>query len=357
MVFHRTFITCLLTFSSLFSARAATPSPKAATDLICHTNHASECYPRIFQPTENFQTVHDDQNLPPGLHVRMNLATGVKEARLNIPEPDEDLASSSLTIIDDSDMLGYKEAEEGIETSPISAQEGPSRQQPFLPAQHDIAESTLFSDSASELKNHVSQDNQNLLPALENLEDLSHSYHWGLSLAKDSQLTHKLFQLLLPSNHYLEARSLATLVLGTAIHNNQAALTVALTHFYNDEWSEGPLEAVILALLHEQSPILLNRMMFLLSSLCQDKAQLKAFLDAGGVELLIGIFDAESMAKTDRHKLRKKVTHFVLDHFMPAETDNTSDNDMIEESDMDAEWTMVHLQRLSENRQPPEEQP
>ena len=192
-----------------------------------------------------------------------------------------------------------------------------------------------------------------LLPAFENLEDLSHSYHWGLTLAKDRDLVHKLFQFLLPTQLSIEIRSLATLVVGTAIHNNEAALTAALSHFYNDEWPEGPLEAVIMALLHEKSPLILNRMMFLLSSLCHDQTQLQKFLDAGGVELLVKTYQAEPMAADDRDKLRRKVTHFVLDHLMS--TAGASDNDIPKESgsveegsDPDAEWTMIHLQQLAE---------
>ncbi|KAL8768692.1 MAG: hypothetical protein Q9209_005110 [Squamulea sp. 1 TL-2023] len=341
-------MTCLVAFSPCFSVRAAAPSPKADTDLLCHTHRPAECYPRIFQPTDEFQTVRDDQDLPPGLHVRMNLATGVKEARLNVPEPDKDPASSGLTIIDDSDLLGFKET---VAESPTDFHED-YRQQPFLPPQHDVAESSLFSDSVAQVKDRASQDNDKLLPALTNLEDLSHSYHWGLSLAKDNEIIHKLFQLLLPSNLSLEVRSLATLVFGTAVHNNQAALAIALTHFYNDEWAEGPLEAVILALLHEQSPILLNRMMFLLSSLCQDQAQLEAFLDAGGVDLLIGLYNRESLGLHEEVRLRKKVTHFVLDHLMPADIDQNGTKE-VDESDFDAEWTMVNLQKLSEEHRQP----
>ncbi|KAL8730623.1 MAG: hypothetical protein Q9166_003936 [cf. Caloplaca sp. 2 TL-2023] len=339
-------MTCLAALSTFFSARAAVPSPKAVTDLICHTTHASECYPRIFQATERFQAVHDDQDLPPGLHVRMNLATGVKEARLNLPEPDGDAAFSGLTIIDDSDLLPYKEDDK----EPTIVNRGHDVQQPFLAPQHDVAESTLFSDSAAEVKNHASQDNEKLLPALTDLKDLSHSYHWGLTLAKDGELIHKLFRLLLPSNLSLEVRSLATLVFGTAIHNNQAALTLALTHFYNDNWPQGPLEAVVLALLHERSPILLNRMMFLLSSLCQDEGQLQAFLNAGGIELLISVYDAESAGKDDKHKLRKKVSNFVLDHLLPSDIETSNSDRVSDDSETDADWTIIHLQRLLEDR-------
>ncbi|KAL8704461.1 MAG: hypothetical protein Q9201_002377 [Fulgogasparrea decipioides] len=324
--------------------RAAVPSPRASTELICHTNHASECYPRIFQPTEKFQTVHDDQNLPPGLHVRINLATGVKEARLNIPEPDAEDVASGLTIIDDSELLGFQ---------PVESEDLPIRhshidpQAPILPPKGDVAESSLFAESIAEVKDHASKDTDSLLPALTNLEDLSHSYHWGLTLAKDGPLIHKLFQLLLPSNLSLEVRSIATLVFGAAISNNEAALNAALSHFYNDEWPEGPLEAVIMALLHEQFPVLLNRMMFLLSSLCQDRRQLQRFLNADGAKLLMQVYDAEYAGqKGDIYRLRKKVTNFVLNHLLPpSDTRDAEDSD---ESAFDAEWTMLHLQQALE---------
>ncbi|KAL8730262.1 MAG: hypothetical protein Q9181_004729 [Wetmoreana brouardii] len=328
---------------SLF-VRAAVPSPKASTELICHTNHASECYPRIFQPTEKFQTVRDDQNLPPGLHVRMNLATGVKEARLNVPEPDAEDVASGLTIIDGSDLLGFQPAES--EHVPIR-HSNIDLQAPILPPKGDVAESSLFADSVAEVKAHASKDTDTLLPALTNLEDLSHSYHWGLTLAKDGPLIHKLFQLLLPSNFSLEVRSIATLIFGAAISNNEAALNAALAHFYNDEWPEGPLEAVIMALIHEQSPVLLNRMMFLLSSLCHDKGQLQRFLSADGAKLLMQIYDAESTGKNDdTYRLRKKVTNFVLDHLLPPS--DARDAEDLDESELDAEWTILHLQRVVE---------
>ncbi|KAI4132041.1 MAG: hypothetical protein LQ338_000899 [Usnochroma carphineum] len=334
----------LVPFLLLLCARAAVPSPKASTELICHTNHASECYPRIFQPTERFQTVHHDQHLPPGLHVRMNLATGVKEARLNVPEPNEADISSGLTIIEDSDLVDFEPESE--QASIIH--KDPAVQQPIRPPPDTIAESSSFTETVNHIKGHDSEDTDELLPALTDLEDLSHSYHWGLSLAKDGELIHKLFQLLLPSNLSLEVRSLATLVFGTAIRNNPSALNAALSHFYNDEWPEGPLEAVIMALLHVEAPKLLNRTMFLLSSLCQDEDQLRRFLDADGVKILIEIYGAGSAGSEDNYKLKKKVTHFLVDHLTGSAQE---DADKLEESNTDSEWTLVHLHRLEEQRQ------
>ncbi|KAL8845636.1 MAG: hypothetical protein Q9198_011395, partial [Flavoplaca austrocitrina] len=77
------------------------------------------------------------------------------------------------------------------------------------------------------------------------------------------------------------------------------------------------------------------------------------FLEAGGIELLIKTYQAEPTAVDDRDRLRKKVTHFVLDHLLPtAETGNTDipngDDGIEEEPDPDTEWTMIHLQQLAE---------
>lgn len=277
------------------------------------------------------------------LHLRMNLATGVKEARLNVPESDDEDVSSGLTIIEDPELSGFESVTN--ENAPISHQ-GIDLQQPIRSHIDDVAESSLFADSVAEVKDHGFNDVDSLLPAMTDLADLSHSFHWGVMLSKDGPLTQKLAGLLLPSTLSLELRSMAALVLGTAIHNNGAALSSAIDHFYNDEWPEGPLEAVILALLYEQSPVLLNRMMFLLSSLCHDEGQLQRFLTADGAQILLDLYYAESAGKNDRDRLRQKITNFVLDHLAPPEIKN---DDSLDESELDAEWTIINLRQVIEN--------
>lgn len=315
---------CLL----LVSVRAVVPSPKASAELICHTNHASECYPRIFQPTKHFQTIHDDQDLPPGLHVRMDLTTGVKEARLNVPESDVDELSSGLAIVEDPGLFEHESAEAD---DYVVDGEDVSSQQPIRPPRHNVAESSLYLESVNHVKSQDSTDTELLLTALNELEDLAHSYQWGLTMAKDADLSHRLFQLLQPSQHSQEVRSLTALVFGTAIQNNPEALGAALSHFYSDEWPEGPLEAVMLALHHEKSPTLLGRMLFLLSSLCQNEDQLKRFLDARGIEALYSVYGIESASTNDKYKLRTKVSHFLADHIRRPASESADEDNWIRE--------------------------
>ena len=279
----------------------------------------------------------------------MNLATGVKEARLNVPEShDDENPVSGLTVIDNPDDHSDFELVDYEEPS-IADQSIHQQQQPIqLPTTGDVVESSLFSSSVAEIKIGKLSDIDALLPALTDLEDLSHSYHWGLTLSKDKALVHRIFQLLLPSSLSLRLRSIATLVLGTAIHNNEAALTAALTHFYDDEWPEGPLEAVILALMHERAPVLLNRMLFLLSSLCKDHWQLERFLAADGARVLMDLYRGEAVGSGDDNvKMRKKVANFVLDHLISAQ-----DAEKIESMggmELGEEWTIIHLRQAIES--------
>lgn len=321
-------VSILYIISSLTLAQGTIPSPRATTDIICHTNRASECYPRTFQPTLNFQVVRDDQELPPGLHIRMNLATGVKEARLNEPEDEEDQNTTGLTIVDDDDDGDGDHEPQGSPGLRDQSKPPPfslplARLPPF-----DPSEDSLFRSSIDVLMSSSGQGSETDLSALSDLEDLAHSHHWGLTLARNRSISHILFNFLRPSNSHsassveVQIRSATALLLATAIHNNPAALTATLSHFYNDEWPTGPLEIVLMALIHDQLPSLLSRMVFLLSALCQDETQLWQFVEAGGLNILAKLFDPDNAGSDEKDRLRGKIANFMLDHlFQIPETD------------------------------------
>lgn len=323
------FLTSAICFLSFTQANA--PSAGAFADLICHTSDPAECYPREFAPTDEFRIIHDDQSIPKGLHVRLNLATGVKEAKINVPDLDEpEQHYSDLTVEvpvpeekePRSDLIILEEPEEEPLPPSIHDQTIPEHQHPIRPPLFHPEEHSLFADSISVLKSSSPKvDQETQLHALSNLQDLSHSYHWGVTLLRDRVISHKIFQLLSASSPSPEIRSAAALLLGTAVHNNPDALTAALTHFYNDEWPTGPLEAVLVALVHESLPKLLQRMVFLLSGLCQDPSQLSRFVDAGGLNALRDIFYKDIATPYSDDKIQAKIANFILDHFLQIDED------------------------------------
>lgn len=300
----------------LLGVRASFSSPRATADLICHTNHASECYPRTFQPTTYFQKVHDDQDLPAGLHIRVNLKTGKKEAKLNDASSDDDTKAMDLAVaVQDNDDSANSEKAPMKYHDQIVLQTGDHGS--IRPPLSDSGEGASFASSQATLKNpSAASDPDILLPALEILEDLSHDIYWGYSLTKDAGSVHKLIGLLRLNGSDTRIKAGAALVFGSAIQNNPAALSAALGHCYNDELPTGPMEAVIMALLHEQLPQLLARFVYLLSALCQDRTQLQRFMNADGMDILLKLFDAEHAGEDGKDRARLKIANFVLDHFL-----------------------------------------
>ncbi|XP_071946700.1 nucleotide exchange factor SIL1-like isoform X2 [Antedon mediterranea] len=53
----------------------------------------------MFQPTHEWQVIKPGQSIPPGLHIRMDFQTGIKEAKFLDPEDDNSSAGSSLQVV------------------------------------------------------------------------------------------------------------------------------------------------------------------------------------------------------------------------------------------------------------------
>ncbi|MCJ1315431.1 hypothetical protein MMC15_000750 [Xylographa vitiligo] len=318
MFFNILPIICTLLALS-FSTTANVPSPQASVDLICHTDHVSECYPKIFQPSTSFQLLHEDQDLPAGLHVRLDLASGRKEAKLNVAdEQDTELLPSTLDVA----ILDTPEADK--DTRGLSRQAQKVLQTSFHGSIHppapNSADGPTFDQSKAKFTTTPASKPAVLLSTLETLEDLSHDIYWGLQVAQDSDVVLKLFDLLRPNVSNPHVQGAAALVFGTAIQNNPAAFTAALSHFYKDELPTGPMEAVLTALLHEQLPQLLTRFVYLLSALCQDRTHLWKFVQGDGLKTLLSVFDASKAGLDGRDRLRGKIANFVLDHFLQQDS-------------------------------------
>ena len=306
-------------------------SPPASTNLICHTSHASDCYPAVFQPTEHFQRIHEDQSLPAGLHVRINLATGLKEARLNVPEP-PGTPHADLVIIDDlPPRPSIEEDRPVIEWSELQDQLASDTDYQHLGQYHPNAfntdESSLFHSSTLSLRSTAALSIADI-PALSILQELAHAIHWGVALTQDNAVCQILLDAIDPGSAASnETRSAATLLLGTALHNNLDALENLLSSSHSSKAGLAPLLTVLAALrVPERGNIMLRtRTVFLLSQLCQNKEQLSIFVHSGGLTTLLDLFDPENMAPNDeKGKFRAKVANFIYDRILAVHVDADS---------------------------------
>ncbi|KAI1774069.1 hypothetical protein F4818DRAFT_420738 [Hypoxylon cercidicola] len=222
-------------FLSFASASASVPSappsasPSAETELICHTDNPAECYPKVFSATEEFQIVRDDQDLPPGLHVRLDIQTGQKQAKLNNPQEGNQALEGlpvdrSIVVVDPetpqddqppipSGAPAYEPV--GVVKAPREKNEG------FTRALETVKKDPDFGPS------------EELDRALQDLEDLSHDMYYGLQIAEDAEALHALFCLLTKRDASAAAEErplterpdfLASSILASSIRNNKPAL-------------------------------------------------------------------------------------------------------------------------------------
>ncbi|KAJ2069558.1 nucleotide exchange factor sil1, partial [Coemansia sp. S100] len=202
-----------LAVAVLFAVAAATvdKSPSIDDNQVCTTDTEGHqvCYPRLFNATDEFQVVQPGQDLPPGLHVQINMASGERLAKLMAPEPKKDLA---LVV---------------PESLPVDPPKDNSRQRGFgsgyKPAAAEGFQAHI--DLVVELSTSMDRSQADLLHnTLLAMEDLVHDTRYADELIHRSTGATSLLRLSDANSSWpANIRQLASVVLGTALQNNPQA--------------------------------------------------------------------------------------------------------------------------------------
>ncbi|KAL7628664.1 hypothetical protein AAE478_000179 [Parahypoxylon ruwenzoriense] len=229
-------LTLLISSSSATSSSPSpSKSPTAETELICHTNNPADCYPKVFSATEEFQVVHEDQDLPPGLHVRLDIQTGLKQAKLHKPA-EEDGGNPALEglPVDRSVVVINPEGDGDGNDAPRIPRGAPAYE-PVGIVKAPKEKSAVFVQALEAVKQYVSDNQPDALGrALEDLEELSHDMYYGLQIAEDAEALRSLFCLLTSRDAAQAAGDqrpltqrpdfLASSILASSVRNNKPAL-------------------------------------------------------------------------------------------------------------------------------------
>ncbi len=229
----------LLGVAASSSPEASPPLPADETELLCHTDNPSDCYPKIFQATNEFQVVRDDQDLPSGLHIRLNVWTGKKEAKFNDPT-EQDPALEGLPV-DHAIVLVDPEAA-ASEGAPLPS--GAPQYDPVGRVKKPNDEAQEFHDALAVLRKGASKwgifswgkskGSSALDDSLEGLEEFAHDMYYGTKIAEDEKTLRTLFCLMstedvfqLDSNEAAVSRAQrAGRILAATVQNNGAALSL-----------------------------------------------------------------------------------------------------------------------------------
>lgn len=219
-----------ITLTSLILALAAALIVDPKKHYVCSPEDPSDCYPQVFEPTSEWQQIREGQDIPPGLHVRLNIDTLVKEAKLldaseGGTESHELAVATAENVSEEepaSDPKGYFNAQEEIrqKVAQFKASKDKTR----------VSESDLQDyDSALEevLGFQNGGDDDRLDRALETLVELSHDIEFGAKLTGSQAV----FESMLHTARTIDSallREKLYRVMGASLRNNKEAISNVL---------------------------------------------------------------------------------------------------------------------------------
>ncbi|KAG6022495.1 hypothetical protein E4U41_002244 [Claviceps citrina] len=335
---------CVVLAAPAVARHDSASSKSSKSDLICHTSDPDECYPRVFQPTDEFQTVHDDQEIPKGLHVRLDMSTGKKEAKINVP--DEIDPSLEGLPVDRAMVVVEPEAQQQQDEQPGMIPKGAPGYEPVgkVKGPAHEHESGPFFEGLKMLKGaHGGAAGEPAFDdALEVLEDLAHDLYYGLKIAEDADAVRALVCLMSmqqePEPHAEAVRvprdQQAAAILAGALQNNPTALRevtkawpelsqakCANTRSGDHDSLRTSLYTSVLpskngdgtAPTAHQAAARVKSKVAVLNGLIKDSSIRADFLHQGGMSLLLTILLPQDKAWAGA---QRKVGQLVLDNFL-----------------------------------------
>ncbi|KAF3158808.1 hypothetical protein TWF751_001260 [Orbilia oligospora] len=329
-------IVCLL-FNSAFAvssngnddpgkAAGAAPTP---VEMICHPG--KECYPRTFVPTTTFLPVEADQVIPAGLHVRLNIGSGGREAKLIDPNESEGTAVyverekkaeiqagmeySDLVVVPDQDIDQGSVLNAGLSSNETDSappvQHIPPEPENYKPNPHlSNSDWETFHNAVAVLKESAPQA-ASLIEALRQLTELSHEPEYGVKLIE--MTLQKLINIISSSEYAPSIRSSAAITLGNSLQNNAVALS-RVRKLFGTATKDVVLHPLLVSLLKNQDKILNRRLMFSISRTVRIHNGKQDFVALDGLGTLEKVYTA-----TNDLPLRGKIAAFLQDEFLDME--------------------------------------
>lgn len=260
-----------------------------------------------------WQVIEPDQEIPPGAHIRLNMQTGVRECKVNIPgegseykavavelPPNEGSASVVVVSAEEAPAPSIKPPPPPPNDDPYGAIKVPTTAQ---------SEELPFTDAVSVILDSKSFSDTKLNDALFSLEGLVHEMYWGLQIATPKSVNALLNLVHTSTNPSI--RKSAALVIGSALQNNPKALKNAING--GGKIEVRLIETLLVALEHETDDSARLRIMYALSQGIKSNRTYEDFIRIGGIRKLLDLFQK---ADTDGGEFKGKVSTFVEDNFL-----------------------------------------
>lgn len=207
----------------LFTTAMASSSSK--NDLICNES-GDNCYPKEFEATKEWQIVKPGQTIPAGLHVRLNLETGLQEAKLLDESDSNDSKAIEVVVPESEELIPIIDDNDDLIADSIEDTEQIDDEKEFKHTVKQAGSSSAAGDlepSLEVVKASSSRSSDELSRALETLADLGHELDFGSIIAQPSNFE-PLVAIALDSNLSPSVREISLRAIGASLRNNPDAL-------------------------------------------------------------------------------------------------------------------------------------
>lgn len=182
--------------------------------------NGGECYPEIFEPTNEWQIVKEGQHIPPGLHVRLNMELNQREAKIL----DGSEENNAVAVVDTEKE---EEEQEAVKAKIKEALEKYKNQKKeYKRSTVNEGELNDFGSAVKEIAS-FNTDLGRVERALETLVDLAHDREFGVRLTQDSAVFDKIHQIALEVDDS-RVKEMCYNVLAASLRNNPEAVTNVL---------------------------------------------------------------------------------------------------------------------------------
>lgn len=267
-------------------------------ELIClNPENPLDCYPKIFVPTSEWQVIKEGQEIPPGLHVRLNIDTLEKEAKLMDPDLEDEVPVQELVVNGEVEDHSADIIQENLQK--IHEMKHPEIKQDHSHRSKVSKDDLNDFDSASlEVEGYKpdESDIERLNTALDTLEELSHDIEFGEKLTADKSIFQSLLRIADTANH-AKTEEKAYRIMGSSLRNNPEAINNLLANFDSDFVTN------LFSQLSRKDDILQKRILGIIQALTQNGHFTREYFSFGhgsGLDNLIEIFPqlgAESQAR------------------------------------------------------------
>ncbi|KAI3402338.2 SIL1 [Candida oxycetoniae] len=262
-------------------------------ELICpDPQNPSDCYPKIFEPTTEWQIIREGQEIPPGLHVRLNMDSLENEAKLISPENGENDNNSNdgetvELIVGEGGVVDNKEEDiqnrnEKIQKVLKSNKAGFDNKPKSRVHKSDL---TNFDSALGEVQEYDvatadEQANKGLEEALDSIQEYVHDIELGFKLTQEWKVFQKLIKL---AEHGISEEMSGKIynIIASALRNNPQSVGNVINSKENGFSYVAFTKSLLNQLTSTTSDVIQKRILGIIQALTQSEQFVQSFFTFG----------------------------------------------------------------------------